>query len=152
MVFKVDSEEDRQKILDGGPYIIYGRPLILKNIPPLFEFGVYTNTIVPVWVTLLRLLVDLWNAQVLAKIYSKIGKPLCINAMIGRKERISYARVLVEMDIAKDLVKEVPIKLPNGKLREQYVIYEHLPKSCSPCQVIRTLNRCVRRRINNRGT
>lgn len=116
--------------------MIYGKPLILKNMPPLFEFGACTNTVVPVWVTLLGLPVDLWNTQVLAKICSKITEPLCTDAMIGWKERIFYARVLVEVDIAKELVKEVPIKLPNGKLREQYIIYENLPKYCFSCKVI----------------
>lgn len=74
LVFWFDNEEDRQKILNGRPYMIYGKPLILKNMPPLFEFGACTNTIVPVWVTLPGLPVDLWNAQVLAKISSKIRK------------------------------------------------------------------------------
>lgn len=115
-----------EKLLDGGPYMTYGRPLILKNIPPLFEFGACTNTIVLIWVTLPGLPVDLWNAQVLAKICSKIGEPLWMDDMTGR----------VEVDIAKELVTDLPIKLPNGKLGEQVIIYENLPKFCSLCQTL----------------
>lgn len=111
--------------------MIYGRPLILKNMPPHFELGACTSIVVPVWITLPGLPVDLWNAQALAKICSRIGEPLCIDAMTRRKERISYTRVLVEVDIAKELITELPIKLPNGKLREQFVIFENLPNYCT---------------------
>ncbi|KAI5677890.1 hypothetical protein M9H77_08840 [Catharanthus roseus] len=123
-----DSEADKQRILDGGLYMIYSRPLILKNMPNLFEYGTCTHTVVLVWVTLPSLPVDLWNAQGLGKICSKIGNPLCSDAMTGRKERIFYARVLVEVDMAKELVSKVTIKLPYGNRREQHVIYENFPK------------------------
>lgn len=63
LVFRFDNEEDRQKILDGGPYMIYGRPPILKHMPPLFEFTTCTNTFVPIWVMLPGLPVGLWNAK-----------------------------------------------------------------------------------------
>lgn len=82
------------------------------------------------------LLVDMWNAQVLAKICSKIGDPLWTDALNGNKESISFAQVLVEVDLARELVTEVPIKFPYGKLREQYVIYENTPKFCTSCQVL----------------
>lgn len=135
-VFKFDCEVDRQKILDGGSFMIYGRPLILKHVPPLFEFGlVYKHYCACLGYTI-EATCCLWNAQVLVKICSKIREPLCIDAMIGREERISYTRVLVEVDIARELVTEVSIKLLNGKLREQYVDYENLPKFCSSCQVL----------------
>lgn len=40
------------------------------------------------------------------------------------------------MDSAKELVREVPIKLPNGTLRKQAVLYENVPKFCTFCKVI----------------
>ncbi|KAI5672331.1 hypothetical protein M9H77_12695 [Catharanthus roseus] len=84
LVFRFDEEENRQRVLDGGTYMIYGRHLILKNMPPLFEFGAYTNSILPVWVMLPGFLVAIWNAQVLAKICSKISDPLWTNALTGK--------------------------------------------------------------------
>lgn len=136
LVFKFDIAADRQNILDRGPYMIYGKPLVLKNMPPLFEFGACTHSILPVWVTLLGLPIVLWNERVLAKICSKIGEPLCTDSINPRTERISYATVLVVVDIAKELTTEIFVKLPNGKMRSQYVVYENLPKYCPLCQVI----------------
>lgn len=39
--------------------MIYGKPLILKHMRPLFEFVACTNTVVSVWITLPGLPVDL---------------------------------------------------------------------------------------------
>lgn len=56
--------------------MIFGRLLILKNMPHLFEFSSCTTIVVPVWVILLGLLVDLWNIKFLDKLGSRIGEPL----------------------------------------------------------------------------
>lgn len=47
VIFRFDNETDRQHILHG-PYMIFGRPLVLKNMPPLFEFGACKRTIMPI--------------------------------------------------------------------------------------------------------
>lgn len=115
--------------------MIYGRPLILKHTPLLFESGTCTDTVIPVWITLLGLLLDLWNDYALPKICSMIGNPLCTDAMTRRKDRISYARVLIEVDVAKELVLDVTIMLPNRNIREQHGIYDNLPKFCFRCKI-----------------
>lgn len=58
--------------------MIYGRPLILKNMPPFFKFKHCTNTVVPVWVNLPSLQLDLWNKHALPKICSKIRNPFVL--------------------------------------------------------------------------
>lgn len=136
LVFKFENEADRLKVLEGGPYMIFGRPLILKNMTPLFEFGACLASIIPTWILLPGLPIDLWNSKVLDKICSRVGVPLCTDRMTGLKERISYARVLVEVDIATELVAEVPIRLPGGIVRMQDIIYESLPKFCSHCRIM----------------
>lgn len=136
LVFRFEIHEDRDQVLQGGPYLIYGRPLILKEMPQLFEFGPCTLSVIPVWVTLPGLPLDMWNAKILGKICSEIGEPICTDAMTSKKERISYARVLVHVDLSKELTTEVKISLPNGRMRMQYVTYENLPKFCSVCKII----------------
>ncbi|KAI5671302.1 hypothetical protein M9H77_11666 [Catharanthus roseus] len=56
--------------------------------------------------------------------------------MTRRKNRISCVRILVEVDVAKDLVSEVAIKMPYGSRRIQQVVYENVPKFCSICKVL----------------
>lgn len=38
LVFKFDTDSDRLCVLNGGPYSVYGIPLMLKSMPRFFEF------------------------------------------------------------------------------------------------------------------
>jgi hypothetical protein len=50
--------------------------------------------------------------------------------------RISYARVLVELDLFADLKSSIVINLPNGSTLHQPMIYETLPRFCKLCKVL----------------
>ncbi|KAI5649609.1 hypothetical protein M9H77_35614 [Catharanthus roseus] len=104
LVFRFDNEKDIQEVLDNGPYLVFSRPIVMKPVTSLFEFGSASMSTLPVWVNLRGLLCDISNDNVLAKICSKIGTPLYTDAMTGSKNRISFAKVLVDVDLAKDLV------------------------------------------------
>ncbi|GFQ03527.1 hypothetical protein PHJA_002496500 [Phtheirospermum japonicum] len=134
LVFKFNSEHDRDRVLNGGPYVIYGRPLLLKIMPSCFEFDDAEVSMMPVWVTLPGLPLDCWTQNALYKIGRKIGRPLATDEVTSNKERIAFARLLVEADISKELVRSVNIRLPSGKLRQQRVVYEFIPKFCSTCR------------------
>ena len=49
------------------------------------------------------------------------------------KERVSFARCLVEIDMEKDLPQAVKLKLPTGEVIEQPLFYENLPRFCKHC-------------------
>jgi hypothetical protein len=38
LAFKFNSEADKLVILHGGPYLVFGRPLVLKAMPEFFDF------------------------------------------------------------------------------------------------------------------
>ncbi|CAK8576025.1 unnamed protein product [Lathyrus sativus] len=50
--------------------------------------------------------------------------------------RISYARVLVEIDITQDLLSEITITYERGEKMQQRVEYEWRPPYCTKCQRI----------------
>lgn len=64
-----------------------------------------------------------------------MGRPISSDKLTQTKERLSYARVLVEVEIdaAKELVRNVRIRLPNGIAFDQEVLYEYEPKFCGKC-------------------
>ncbi|KAL3846330.1 hypothetical protein ACJIZ3_003733 [Penstemon smallii] len=123
LVFKFMSDDDRNKVLNEGPYFIFGRPLLLKIMPKCFEFGDEGVSDVPVWVNLPDLPLDCWNAKALSKIVSKIGKPIATDKLTHTKERLSYARVM-----------SVSIQLPTGIIRKQPIVYEYQPRFCKECK------------------
>uniref|UniRef100_A0A3N7GN93 DUF4283 domain-containing protein n=1 Tax=Populus trichocarpa TaxID=3694 RepID=A0A3N7GN93_POPTR len=136
LVYKFNSVDDKLAVLASGPYLVYGRPLILKAMPEYFNFSYEEMTRVPVWVKFPNLPLKCWSTKCLSKIASVIGKPILSDQLTSTMSRISYARVLVELDLLDDLIHSVDILLPNSTALTQRVIYETLPRFCKHCKVL----------------
>ncbi|KAK4428295.1 hypothetical protein Salat_1129100 [Sesamum alatum] len=134
LIFKF-TRDDRQCILAGGPYFVYGRPLLLKNMPDYFEFKEDDMSLTPVWAILPSLPLECWNTNALGKIRSRLGTPIAMDSLTKKMERVSYARILVDVDASKPLVDNMEFILPNGLTRKQPVVYEFTPKFCSDCNL-----------------
>lgn len=127
LVFRFQNEEDMNQVISAGPYFIFQRPLLLKVMPPFFDFGNEELNKIPVWVKLRNLPLELWNPQALGKILSKVGLPIRTDQLTASKGSISFARALVEVDTSMDLIEEVCFRLPNGKVFTQKVEFENRP-------------------------
>ncbi|KAL0412017.1 UNVERIFIED_CONTAM: hypothetical protein Slati_3791400 [Sesamum latifolium] len=122
-----------QRIVTGGPYFVFGRPLMLKIMPTCFEFQEDVISLTPIWASLPSLPLECWNLNALSKIGSRLGNPMAIDSLTIKMKWISYARILVEVDASKKLVDQVEFILPNGVVRKQAVVYEFTPKFCTTC-------------------
>lgn len=80
---------------------IWGKFFLLKLWTPSMRLDNKDVRIVPVWIQLPGLEVQFWSMKGLSKIASKVGKPLFDEKCTVHKEKISFARVLVEMDLSK---------------------------------------------------
>ena len=65
---------------------------------------------------------------------SRVGKPISSDKMTLTKERLSFARVLVEVDASTEIVSDVEIRLPTGVVYHQLVTPEFIPKFCIKCK------------------
>ncbi|KAL9347292.1 hypothetical protein Peur_058658 [Populus x canadensis] len=117
LVYKFQNEEEKFSVLCGDPYLVYGRPLILRSMTECFDFSCSEMTQVP-------------TLRCLFKLASVLGKPIQCDKLTSSKERLSYAQVLVEVDFLADLRSSINVVLPNGNPLIQRVIYETLPKFC----------------------
>lgn len=120
----------------GGPYLVFGRPLILREMPEFFDFNSAEMSTVPVWIKLPNLPLRCWSSTCLSKIVSVVGNPIQSDMLTSSMARLSYACVLVEIDLRKKLREYVAICLPNGAMIDQQIVYETLPKFCSYCKVL----------------
>jgi hypothetical protein len=136
LIYKFNNEEDKLSVLSGGSYLVYGRPLVLKSTPEYFDFASSEMTTVSVWVKFPNLPLRCWSATCLSKIASVIGKPLQSDMLTSIRSRLSYARVLIELDLMVDLPPSINITLPNIVDLVQKVVYETLPKFCKHCRVL----------------
>ncbi|XP_075087806.1 uncharacterized protein LOC142169792 [Nicotiana tabacum] len=62
-----------------------------------FDFNKEVLQIIPVWVKYPNLPLNCWGAKSLSRISSGLGIPLYADACTAQLDRISYARVLIEI-------------------------------------------------------
>ena len=136
LVYQFQNVDDKLAVLAEGPYSVYGRPLLMQPMSEYFDFSAENMTTVPVWVRFPNLPLKCWSIQGLSKIASVLGKPLQSDKFTATMERLSFARVLIELDLLDDLPSSIPICLPNCTTLNQSVVYEMLPKFCKHYRVL----------------
>ncbi|KAG6502969.1 hypothetical protein ZIOFF_035258 [Zingiber officinale] len=94
------------------------------------------SRLVPTWIQIHGLPPDCWSQKVLSMIGSEIGKPLYTDNLTQSRERLEYARLLVEVPIMGDRIYEVPITLPTGAQVDGRIVYKMLPEYCEVCKKI----------------
>ncbi|KAF9664930.1 hypothetical protein SADUNF_Sadunf16G0069400 [Salix dunnii] len=60
LVYKFNNGEDRAKVLSEGPYLVYGRPLVLKLMTEYFDFTSAEMSKVPIWIKFPNLPLKCW--------------------------------------------------------------------------------------------
>jgi hypothetical protein len=135
-ILRFKTVEDRDLVLQRGPYTLRNIPLMLKEWKVDFDLKRDMLRTMPLWVKLPKLPLHLWSASSLSKITSAIGVPIASDECTANKLRVSYARILVEVDITKELIKEIAIKDREGRKLIQYVEYEWKPMFCEKCKII----------------
>ncbi|KAG5610902.1 hypothetical protein H5410_022183 [Solanum commersonii] len=56
-----------------------------------------------------------WSMDSLSRISSGLGVPLYADECTTKVDKISFARVLLEMDVARELPKKLKVEDPNGR-------------------------------------
>ncbi|KAJ6868835.1 hypothetical protein NC651_033816 [Populus alba x Populus x berolinensis] len=133
LIFEFLSETAMLSTLHMGPYSVFGRPLILQIMPEFFDFTPPDFNHVPIWVRFPNLPIRCWTPLCLSKLASVLGKPLRCDASTIRKTKLSFARVLIEVDMTSTLPDLINVQLLNGSILGQRVIYESRPRFCRSC-------------------
>lgn len=107
--------------------------MILKQWDLDFQLSKELTRNVPIWVIFSTLPIQYWSKENLGRIASYLGKPICSDKLTANCDRISYARILVEMDITQKLPDSLMIEVADGKYTEQMLEYEWKPIFCEEC-------------------
>ncbi|XP_059306501.1 uncharacterized protein LOC132057943 [Lycium ferocissimum] len=134
VVVRFDTAVGKNEVIQGGIYHFDNKPFIVKAWDPEMEFTREALYTVPIWVKLPGLEFKYWSLKGLSKIGSLIGKPIMVDQNIEKKKGLSFARLLVEVDIASMLPDKIFFKNERGDLVEQLVKYDWKPTLCSYCQ------------------
>ncbi|GAA0176580.1 hypothetical protein LIER_29550 [Lithospermum erythrorhizon] len=135
-VFRFMSDEDRFKVFNGGPYLAFGKALMLRLVDAGVILGDDLFTSVPTWVLFHYVPLSVWSESGLNKIASKVGIPMYTDKFTKERIKMSYARCLVDVDVdvSKPPVMEFGVKLSGGRRYTQKVTYECYPDYCCDCK------------------
>ncbi|XP_075092379.1 uncharacterized protein LOC142172614 [Nicotiana tabacum] len=129
-VVRFNSMEDRDEVLYSGPHMLGTKPMIVKAWLENFDFSKEVLHTIPVWVKFPNLPLNCWGARSLRRISSGLGIPFYADACTTQLDRITYARVLIEMNVTKELPKFIKVTYPNGREFSQRVAYDWVPEFC----------------------
>ncbi|XP_074297877.1 uncharacterized protein At4g02000-like [Silene latifolia] len=139
--FCFESKEDMEKIR-SDVWNLNGYPLVFKEWSPTIVEQLQV-THIPVWVLLPNLDPCFWSQAALSKVASTIGNPICADEHTTNKTKLAFARILVDVDLSKELPNAVKLSTPYRGIVLQKIEYEWLPYFCSTCQRIgHTKDRC----------
>lgn len=110
--------------------MLYSKPIIVKMQCEDFNFNNEVLKTIPLWVQLPNLPLDCWDYDSLSRIGSTLGVLLYTDDCTTKVGRISYARILVKMDVTRPLPKLIKVEDPNGELLDQEVWYDWKPLYC----------------------
>ncbi|WJX36677.1 hypothetical protein P8452_24530 [Trifolium repens] len=122
------NEEDYNKALEDGPWLIYDHYLIVRQWSPNFYPNEATIDSVSVWVRIPDLPIEYYDAKVLHFIGDRIGKTVKVDKNTLFQERGKYARLCVEVDLTKTLLAAFELK---GRFYK--IEYEGLHMLCRTC-------------------
>ncbi|XP_074305887.1 uncharacterized protein LOC141641109 [Silene latifolia] len=122
------------EVLKKGPWTLGPNSLVLKQWTPYFSTIMECVTTVPIWILFPHLDPYMWIDSILSKMSSKIGKPLFADLNTTCKAKLSFARVMIEVDVSKDLPDSITINAPYIGHSHQRIIYEWLPYYCHTCK------------------
>ncbi|XP_042041383.1 uncharacterized protein LOC121786832 [Salvia splendens] len=134
LCFQFGSDEAMEKIRQQGPFDIFGIPLVLQPLPKKFDPDMEPEVMVPIWLRLVDLPLELWNLTAVSKIASCIGTPLSTDFSTLRRETLDGPRIQVIIDTAKRPKESLSIRLPSGDYLDQKIEYEFIPKFCKACK------------------
>ncbi|KAL2232721.1 UNVERIFIED_CONTAM: hypothetical protein Sindi_1452100 [Sesamum indicum] len=98
-------------------------------MPDCFKFKKYDISLTLIWATLPVLPLEYWHLNALGKIGLRLGTPIAMDSLTMKMKRVSYPRILVEVDASTKLVDQVEFVMPNDFCTECNC-FGHLNKSC----------------------
>ncbi|KAL4279846.1 hypothetical protein GQ457_03G007300 [Hibiscus cannabinus] len=120
--------EDFQKVLSGGPWVIYGNYLTVQPWSRGFSTTEAHPSHIMVWVRLPKLPYRYYTKSMFRYIVNAIGKVVRVDSNTSEGKRGRFARLAIIVDLRKPLVSGIVI---DG--HRQDIEYEGLSEICFKC-------------------
>lgn len=125
-----ENEDDYKHALFEGPWMVADHYLLVQRWRPNFLKRARRESKVAVWVRIPELPLELYNQKFLTRLGGALGGYLKMDRQTQFQHRGQYARICVEVDLAKPLVPFVEVR--GEKLNLEY---EGLHSVCFNCGI-----------------
>ncbi|XP_057442300.1 uncharacterized protein LOC130734026 [Lotus japonicus] len=125
---KFDLAEDRKKVMEGGPWMIFDHYLAVTIWTREFIAPTATVSTTLVWIRIPGLNATYYDASFLMSAAKLIGKPVRVDMNTLNAERGKFARICVELDLTKPVLGKFWFEGNWFK-----VVYEGLHIICGGC-------------------
>ncbi|XP_026417225.1 uncharacterized protein LOC113312703 [Papaver somniferum] len=130
---KLDNEKD-QGYIKAGKWEVRHQELWIRNWIPNFRPENHRTSFANIWVHFPGLSLEYWDEQTLFTICKALGTPVKVDEATLNFESGLYARVLVNIDLAKKIPHNLWIKTKFGGFMQD-VLLTNLPKFCHNCKI-----------------
>ncbi|GAV59562.1 DUF4283 domain-containing protein [Cephalotus follicularis] len=134
-LFNFDNSAARDLVLSNGPWEVWGAYLALRQWEEGMSLSMDSFSRIPVWVKLYNIPAELWTKPGLSYVASVLGVPLCMDATNTAGNRLSFARVCIEMKASSCFPSSYKVRWRNDTLIDVMVQYSWKPLACSVCRV-----------------
>ncbi|KAJ4828825.1 hypothetical protein Tsubulata_008903 [Turnera subulata] len=131
-LFQFPTDASLSHALNGGPWHINGIPLILRVWDSNIKKLDVSSPVLPVWVQLSDVPLELSTREGLSYLASAIGRPLHIDKDCSRMLKTDHVNICIDVDFAKPLLSKLLVNL-DGVLCSIGVQYSWKPQHCDSC-------------------
>ncbi|XP_026398985.1 uncharacterized protein LOC113294824 [Papaver somniferum] len=131
---KLDNERD-QSYIKAGKWEVLHQDLWIRNWIPNFHLENHRTSYANIWVHLPGLSLEYWDEKTLFTICSDLGDPVKVDEATLNFENGMFARVLINIDLAKKIPHKLWIKTKFGGFMQDVVLTK-LPKFCQNCKIV----------------
>nr|XP_025637066.1 uncharacterized protein LOC112732536 [Arachis hypogaea] len=125
---KFDRMDDREKVLLGGPWMIFGHYIAVKPWTPDFKPCEDTFEETMVWIRISGLSIWYYQDKAMMRIASAVGRPVKVDLATKLAERGKFARACVQINLGLPVVRSVIVDEFEYKVE-----YECLHLICDKC-------------------
>ncbi|PNX86870.1 hypothetical protein L195_g042953 [Trifolium pratense] len=125
---KFDHAADREKVMDGGPWMIFDHYLTVQQWSDEFTSPVAKIDNTMVWIRFPGLNLFYYDESILMALAAAVGKPIKVDSNTLDVKRGRFARVCVEINLNKPVIGKVWLR---GHW--YHVEYEGLHRICTTC-------------------
>ncbi|XP_021839163.1 uncharacterized protein [Spinacia oleracea] len=135
---KFGNGDDVRVVMEKGSWSIMGFPLFLKLWEPGFKPSEAEIDTATIWITLPKLPLELYDTKILQAVGSALGRLIKIDVKTIDKERVKFARLLIQVKTSEPIPKLVWIGATKQVIMAQdpthfckfYKVYGHYIQDC----------------------